>query len=76
MLFTKTQSVCNEIHIGKTRRNARIRWDEHEDPKKESEQVKHFRYCSDHSFFWKILLPAPANNHVRKITEVSMITLN
>ena len=67
--------VCNETYIGEIKRNVVIRWDEHEDPKKESETAKHLRNHPGHSFFWKILLSASANNHVKKIMEASMIVL-
>ena len=38
--------------------------------KKESERAKHFRNYSDQKKF----LPVADNNHVRKITEASVIT--
>ena len=61
-------SVCTETYLGETRRNAIIRWDGNEDPKKETEQGKHFINHPYHLFFRKFLLPAASNNHVRKIT--------
>ena len=36
--------VCNETYISETRQNAQIRWDEHEDPKEESEPMRHYHY--------------------------------
>ena len=68
--------VSTETYIGETRRNAIIRRDGHEDPKKESERGKNFMKDPNHLFSWKILLPAAANNHVTKFTEASMIALN
>ena len=41
----------SQTYIGETRRNARIRWDKHEDSKKESE---HFRNHLGHSFYRNI----------------------
>ena len=68
--------VIKHYYIGESRRNVRIRWDEHEDPKKDSELAKQLRNHPGHSFSGKILLSASANNHIRKIMEASMIALN
>ena len=35
--------VCNKTCIDETRRNTQIRWDVHEDPKKDPVPVKHLR---------------------------------
>ena len=67
--------VCNETYIGEIRRNAQIRWNKPEDPKKESEPAKHLRNYPGSSLSWKMLLSAPANNHVRKVMKASMIAL-
>ena len=66
----------NRTCISDTKRHARIKWDEHEDPRKESEPAKHLRSHPGHSFSWKVLLSAPANNHVRKIMKASIIALS
>ena len=66
--------ACNET-VGDIKRHARVKWDEHKDPRKESEPAKHLRNHPGQSFSWKILLSAPANNHVRKIMEASIIAL-
>ena len=68
--------VCSETYIYETRRNARIRWDQYEDPKKECEPAKHLRNHTGHSFSRKTLLSTPASNHIREIMEASIIALN
>ena len=35
--------ACNETYISDTKTYARIKWDEHEDPRKESEPAKRLR---------------------------------
>ena len=50
--------VIKHYYIGESRRNVRIRWDEHEDPKKDSEPAKQLRNHPGHSFSGKILLSA------------------
>ena len=68
--------ICRETYIGETRRNAQIKWHDHEDPKKESEPAKHFRNHPDQSFSCQMLLSVPAKNHIRKTMKASLITLN
>lgn len=51
--------VYNEMYIGT--RNTRVRWDEHEDPQKESETVKHLRNHPGRSFSWKTLFVSAVN---------------
>ena len=66
---------CSANYIGETKRNVETRWNEHENPKKDSEPAKHLRDFPDHEFDWKILLRAPTNAKLRKILESSMIVL-
>ena len=66
---------CSANYIDETKRNVETRWNEHENPKKESEPAKHLRDFPDHEFDWKILLRAPTNAKLRKILESSMIVL-
>ena len=68
--------ASNEKYIGENRRRALIKWSEYEDSKKKLESAKNFSNHPGYSFYWKLLLPALANNHVRKIMEASMIALN
>ena len=41
----------------------------HENPKKDSEPVKHLFQHPDHVFQWKILMSTPMNNRERKNLE-------
>ena len=61
--------------MGETKRNVKTRWNEHENPNKDSEPAKHLRKFPDHKFDWKILFTAPTNAKLRKILESSMIAL-
>ena len=66
---------CSANYIGETKRNVETRWNEHENPNKDSEPAKHLRKFPDHKFDWKILLTAPTNAKLQKILESSMIAL-
>ena len=57
---------CKENSIGKTKRNVITRWNEHENPNKDSEPAKHLFQHPDHVFQWKVLMSAPMNNRKRK----------
>ena len=52
-------SSCGENYVGESVRNIVLRWAEHEDPNKHSEQAKHLKYFPDHQFEWKVLTRAP-----------------
>ena len=66
---------CLENYIGETKRNVGTRWNEHENPNKDSEPAKRHRKFPDHKFDFEILLTAPTNAKLRKILESSMIAL-
>ena len=67
---------CGENYIGETVRNASVRWNEHEEPKKDSEPEKHLRVNIEHTFKWKVLMCAPKNSKQRKNLEASIISIN
>ena len=58
---------CSANYIGETKRNVETRWNEHENPNKDSEPAKHLRKFPDHKFDWKILLTAPTNAKLRNL---------
>ena len=66
---------CSANYIGETKRNVKTRWNEHENPNKNSEPAKHLREFPDHKFDCKILLTTPTNAKLHKIFESSMIAL-
>ena len=43
---------CGETYIGKTVRNVKTRWDEHQDVRKTSEPAKHLSENPNHMFEW------------------------
>ena len=48
------ESVLVRInYIGEAKRNVITRWNEHENPSKDSEPAKHLFQHSDHVFQWK-----------------------
>ena len=60
---------CNVNYIGETKRNVEIRWQEHNDIRRDSEPAKHLKENPDHVFKWNILMSAPINLKIRKILE-------
>ena len=66
---------CSANYIGETKRSVETRWNEPENPNKDSEPATHLRKFSDHKFDWKIFLTVPTNAKVCKILESTMIAL-
>ena len=50
---------CNQNYIGETVRNAKIRWNEHEDKNSKSEPAKHLKENPTHKLTWTIISKAP-----------------
>ena len=49
-------------HIGETRRNVELRWEEHEKTSKDSDLAQDLKENLSHKFSWKILFAAPETN--------------
>ena len=60
---------CGQEYIGETKRIAKIRFDEHDNPLKNSEPSKHLRKFPNHAFRWNIITSAPKSLLKRKILE-------
>ena len=58
-------------YIGETKRNAEGRWNEHNNPIKRLELLKHLRSNIDHYFTWAVISNAPKNPKIRKNLEAS-----
>ena len=69
------QCTCGTKYIGETKRNAIVRWSEHNNPLKDSEPSRHLRDHLDHVFQWKIVMSAPYNFTLRKNLEASWIAM-
>ena len=54
-------------------RNVVLRWAEHEDPNKQSEPAKHFKYFPDHQLEWKVLIRDSQYMMKRKTLEGFLI---
>ena len=67
---------CGLCYIGETKRNAEVRWNEHNNPTKSSEPSKHLRRNLDHCFTWAVISNAPKNGKTRKNLKASYIDLN
>ena len=66
---------CGSRYIGETKRNAEVRWNEHNNPTKSSEPSKHLRSNINHCFTWAVISNAPKNAKTRKNLEASYIAL-
>ena len=66
---------CSANYIGETKRNFETRWNEQENPNKDSEPAKDLKEFLGHKFDWKILLTAPGNAKLRNILESTMTAL-
>ena len=71
----KETCVCDETYIGETIWNVDIRWNEHDDIRKESESAKHLRENLNHKFKWETLPQAPKNYRQRKNLEAFFIAI-
>ena len=71
----KGTCVCDETYIGETILNVDIRWNEHEDIRKESEPAKYLRENLNQKFKWKTFLQAPKNYRQRKNLEAFFIEI-
>ena len=71
----KWDCSCGSRYIGETKRNAEVRWNEHNNPTKNSEPSKHLRSNINHSFTWAVNSNATKNAKTRKYLEASYIAL-
>ena len=71
----KGDCSCGSRYIGETKRNAEVRWNEHNNPTKSSEPSKHLRSNINHYFVWVVISNAPKNANTRKNLEASYIAL-
>ena len=66
---------CGSRYVGKIKRNAKVRWNEHNNPTKSSEPSKHLRSNISQCFTWAVMSNAPKNPKTRKNLEASYIAL-
>ena len=64
---------CGKTYIGQTKRNASIRWEEHNDPTNKSQPAKHLKNNFHHVFNWVTLCKAPENYKVIRNLEALYI---
>ena len=74
-VICKGDCSCGSRYIGETKRNAEVRWNDHNNPTKSSELSKHFRRNINHYFTWTVISNAPKNAKTRKNLEASYIAL-
>ena len=67
--------TCGGSYIGETKRNVEVRWQEHNDPRGNSELAKHLYQNPTHSFRWRVFMNAPQNTRGRKNLEASIVAL-
>ena len=76
MLFIKEIAlVVHAQYIGETKYNAEVRWNEHNNPTKTSEPLKHLHNNINHCFTWTIISDSLKNTKTRKNLEASYIAL-
>ena len=66
---------CGESSIGETIRNVEVRWDEYNNPMKNSNPSNHIKDNLDKVFNWSVLANAPKNMFQQKILEAYYIVL-
>ena len=71
----KGDCSCDWRFIGETKRNVEVIWDEHNNPTKSSEPLKHFRSNISHYFTQTVISNSPKNTKTRNIFEASYIAL-
>ena len=65
-MIYKGDCSCGSRYIGEIKRNAEVRWNEHNNPAKSSEPSKHLRSYINHYFTWAVIPNAPKNAKTRK----------
>lgn len=75
VIYEGTCTTYHTSYIGETRRNTVVRWNEHNNPTKNSEPANHIYHNPDHQYSWKILIKAPLRTRLRKNLEASFIAL-
>ena len=69
--------ICGADYIGQTMRNARLRWNEHENGTvKNSECAKHLNENDDHEFKWSIFFLAPKALNSVLFNQLNSATLH
>ena len=68
---------CGAKYIGETGRNASLRWNEHDNKKKQSEPAKHLRDNPNinHQFNWIIIRYTTTKKNTRQIIEAFFVAL-
>ena len=69
----KGDCSCGSRYIGETKRNAEVRWNEHNNPTKSSEPSKQLRSNINHYFTRAVISNAPKNAKTRKNLGASYI---
>ena len=64
---------CDQNHIEETVRNAKIRWNEHEDRNSKSEPGKHLKENPTHKFTWTIISKVRKNFRKSRVLETHFI---
>ena len=66
-VICKGDCYCGSRYVGETKRNAVVRWNEHNNPTKSSESLKHLRSNIIHYFTWAVISKAPKMLRPRRI---------
>ena len=65
---------CGSRYIGETKRNARVGWNEHNNPTKCLQPSKNLRSNINYYFTWAVISNAPKNAWTRKNLKASSYT--
>ena len=74
-VICKGDYSCGSRYIGETKHNAKVTWNEHDNPTKSSEPSKHLQSNVNHCFTWAVIPNAPQNVKTKKNVEASNIAL-
>ena len=68
--------ACSSCYIVETKRNAEVRWNEHNNPTISSQPSKHLRSNIKHYFTWAVISNVPKNDQeeLRSIIYCSLET--
>ena len=66
---------CESTNVDETKRNAEVRYSEHNEPSGKSEPSKYLHQNINHVFNWSVICSAPKSDRTRRNLEAFYIAL-